>query len=112
VWRTVRPRSEQGTVNAKSTEALKGLYLDLGLRLRPDEVELADHIAIELEALAYALEASAQPDTAVQLQHRLASWVPTFCGAVARSSRLESYRLLAGLTTECFSDRGARVGHA
>jgi TorA maturation chaperone TorD len=104
VWRKDRPKHEQGTVIGKSTEQLKQLYRGLGLQLRPDQVELADHIAIELEALAVAWDSGADPILADGLFCQLQRWLPQFCASVVANSYLEFYRILAKITEECFSE--------
>lgn len=105
VWRMDRPKHEQGTVLGKSTVRVKQLYAELGLRLRPDQVELADHIAIELEALAYALSIG-DPQPADCLIGQLQGWLPPFCGAVVANSQLEFYKDLAEVTWDSLSPSG------
>lgn len=102
VWRTDRPKQEQGTVVGKSTAAVQRLYGELGLRLRSDQVELADHIAIELEALGYAWSANAV-ERADCLIGRLHDWLPPFCAAVVANSQLKFYRDLAEITWDFLS---------
>ena len=104
VWRKDRPKHEQGTVIGNSTEQVKQLYRGLGLQLRPDQVELADHIAIELEALAIAWDSDADPILADGLFCQLQRWLPPFCASVVANSHLEFYRILAEVTEECFSE--------
>ncbi len=108
MWRTDRPPQERGTVMGQSTDEVKELYSQLGLRLRPEEVELPDHIAIELEAFAYA--STVRPDVAESLLGRLRIWLPGFCHSVMTNSRLEFYRLLAGATLEYFSRANGSTG--
>lgn len=101
VWRTDRPKHEQGTVMGGSTLRMKQIFQHLGVRLRAGEVELPDHIAVELEALSYAWRTDRLPqaDALIQL---FRGWVPAFVGAVAANSRLGFYRELAELTWEFF----------
>lgn len=110
VWRTDRPKQEQGTVVGKSTEQVKQLYSELGLRLQPDQVELADHIAIELEALAYAWDSGADSSLADRLLRQFQGWLPPFCASVVVNCRLEFYRQLAEITKECFLGNQSIVG--
>ena len=101
VWRSDRPKHEQGTVMGGSTARIKQIYAELSVRLRLGEVELPDHIAIELEALAHALRTNhlAQADALIgQFQ----GWLPAFAASVVANSRLEFYRRLAELTWEFF----------
>lgn len=98
VWRKDRPKHEQGTVMGQSTAEVVRLYRDLGLRLRADQMELADHVAIELEALAFAMDTRAE--IVPGLFERLRLWIPDFCASVIDSSNLEFYRGLAGITRQ------------
>jgi TorA maturation chaperone TorD len=97
VWRTDRPKHEQGTVMGNSTLQLKQLYSNLGLQLRPDQTELADHIAVELEALAYAWCIGDSEQANCLIGH-LQDWLPAFCESVLANSRAEFYRNLAEIT--------------
>lgn len=107
VWRSDRPKHEQGTVMGRSTVRTKEIYRELGMRLRPGEVELPDHIAVELEALAQAwtTDHTVQADALVGL---LQGWLPPFAASVAANSQLEFYRNLAELTWEFFAQLGPR----
>jgi TorA maturation chaperone TorD len=82
---------------------VKKIYQSLGLRLRHDQVELADHIAIEMEALACALATSENDSRAGLISDHLSIWFPVFSATLARESLLESYKRLAFLTMECIS---------
>jgi len=99
VWRTDRPKHEQGTVMGSSTLAVKQLYGELGIRLRPGQAELPDHIAIEFEALAVAL-AVAERHNAEKLLRALRMWVPELCCSVMNESSVQFYRDVAGITRE------------
>lgn len=103
VWRKDRPKHEQGTVMGQSTDEVKRIYRDLGLRLRPDQMELADHIAIELEALAYAWNSNVDARLTRSLLDRFQFWLAPFCASVVGNSRTEFYRVLAGITEQCFA---------
>lgn len=105
VWRSDRPKHEQGTVMGGSTARMKQIYSALGVRLRLGEVELPDHIAIELEALTHALRTHYRPQ-ANDLIGLLQGWLPAFAASVVANSRLEFYRRLAELTWEFFQDLG------
>jgi TorA maturation chaperone TorD len=109
VWRSDRPKHEQGTVMGQSTARTKEIYRELGMRLRPGEVELPDHIAVELEALAQAwtTDDTVQADALVGL---LQGWLPPFAASVAANSQLEFYRNLAELTWEFFLHLGPGDG--
>jgi TorA maturation chaperone TorD len=98
LWHTNRPQQEEGTVLGKSTEEVRQIYRKLGLQSRPTEKELVDHIAIELEALGYALGSGASAEVAEELAARFQVWLPTFCSSVKSNSHLMFYRALADLT--------------
>ena len=75
-------------MGAAST-AVADLYHELGLDVAGAAHELPDHIAIELEALAYAAgrddPAAARVADALLGEH-LGTWVPAFCHAVEAES--------------------------
>jgi TorA maturation chaperone TorD len=102
VWRTDRPKNEQGTVIGRSTLRVQQLYREMGLQLRPEQVEIPDHLAIELEALAFAL-AIGDRERSDQLLKKLREWLPPFCSSVIDSSLLLFYRGVAEITRECIS---------
>jgi TorA maturation chaperone TorD len=103
VWRQDRPKMEQGTVFGESTAQVKSLYLDLGLQVNKADKELPDHLAVEWEALAYALSSGNDEVCRRLLQDHLAVWLPPFCAAVQGNARLDFYRRLAALTLECLN---------
>ena len=74
------------------------IYGDLGLRVRPDARELPDHLVIEWEALAYALENGATEAADALLTGHLAAWMPPFCTAVEAETTEPFYAALARLT--------------
>jgi TorA maturation chaperone TorD len=82
------------------TEDLRRLYEALGLRVASAVGELPDHVAVELEALAYALESPATEAVArALLADHLAAWLPKLCRGVAHEATRPFYRELAALTT-------------
>jgi putative dimethyl sulfoxide reductase chaperone len=100
LWRDEGQRREQGRLMSTATAAVARLYRTLDLAVRHDAHELPDHIAVELEALAYALGADTpEHETAEELlsQHLLL-WVPKLCEVVERESELDFSRVLARLT--------------
>lgn len=102
VWRNDRPTQEQGTVMGQSTLQVQRLYSELGVRLAPDQVELADHIAVELEALAYAWSIGDEKHANGLVLH-LREWLPPFCESVSANSQAEFYVDLAKVTMDFFS---------
>src|SRR5581483_2896738 len=84
-------------MGAPAADAVR-LYRALGLSLRRDAHELPDHVAVEWEALAYALARDAREQAAALVQAHLALWMPAFCAAVAAAAEQPFYRALALLT--------------
>ncbi|HZO62241.1 MAG TPA: molecular chaperone TorD family protein [Gaiellaceae bacterium] len=98
LWRADGPRREHGRLmGAPAADAVR-LYRALGLSLRRDAHELPDHVAVEWEALAYALARDAREQAAALVQAHLALWMPAFCAAVAAAAEQPFYRALALLT--------------
>lgn len=105
VWRVDGPKHEQDTVIGVSTLRVKQLYIELGVRLAPGQVELADHIAVELEALAYAASIG-DVERADRLIGHLVGWLPAFCESVRANSQVEFYCDLAQITMSFFTTTG------
>lgn len=102
VWRTDRPRHEEGTVTGEATEEVLQLYASFGLKARSGSPELPDHVAVELEALAYAWETGASPTEVNTLaEFHLAGWIPSFCASVIEHTESDFYKVLATLTRQC-----------
>lgn len=94
-WREDVPIDIRRSLMGPCTADLKGLYGELGIGLSPESRELPDHIAVELEALAYALSSGAgRVANALFLDH-LRRWLPRFCRAVAHEAESAFYRDLA-----------------
>ena len=98
MWQTDGPRREQGRLMAACAADVARIYGDLGLRVRPDARELPDHVVIEWEALAYALENGAIEAADALLTGHLAVWMPPFCAAVEAETTEPFYAALARLT--------------
>jgi len=95
------------------------IYRRLGLNLDPVAGELPDHVAVEFEALAYAVSqadegandgsgnnsaATVGPDATRSLvEGHLSVWVPGFCHAVAEQVHDGFYADLAAITLEWFA---------
>jgi|GEM_PF-904698 len=83
---------------AGATADLRRLYHRLGLDLSPGGAA-PDHLAVELEALAYALSLDGDDEVAAELLERhLERWLARFCEAVGRSTEHAFYLGLAALT--------------
>lgn len=100
LWRSDAPRREQGRLMAACAVDVAALYRLLGLRVREDAHELPDQLAVELEALAYALESGADEIAEALLRDHLAHWVPAFCAQVARETTHPFYAALATRTPQ------------
>ena len=100
-WREDVPIDIRRTLMGPCTAELKGLYQQLGLQVSSGSCELPDHVAIELEALAYALSGEATGQVARRLfNEHLGRWLPRLCRAVAKEAESPFYRELAALTLD------------
>ena len=100
-WREDVPVDIRRTLMGPCTADLKRMYLELGLRVSSRAGELPDHIAIELEAMAYALSFDETGPVARQIfEEHLARWLPRLCRAVAHEAEQSFYRNLAVLTLD------------
>ncbi len=98
LWSSGVRRREAGSVMGPAALAVSDLYRTIGLSLRDEAHELPDHVMIEWEALAYALERGADEAAAELLETHLARWMGPFCEQVAAESELPYYRTLAAIT--------------
>jgi TorA maturation chaperone TorD len=100
-WREDVPVDFRQSLLGPCAADLRGLYLKLGLAISERSGELPDHVAVELEALAYALSLEGTERVARQLYtEHLGTWVPGLCRSVAQESGHGFYRDLAALTLE------------
>jgi TorA maturation chaperone TorD len=100
-WREDVPVDIRRTLMGPCTADLKRIYLELGLQVSSGSGELPDHIAIELEAMAYALSFDETEPVARQLfEEHLARWLSRLCRAVAHEAEAGFYRNLAVLTLD------------
>jgi TorA maturation chaperone TorD len=100
LWRTDAPRREQGRLMAACAADVARIYGELGLQVRPDAHELPDHLVIELEAFAYAVEHGAEDGATALLHEHLNGWVAAFCAAIAAETDEPFYAELARVTPE------------
>lgn len=100
-WREDVPVDIRRTLMGPCTAELKDLYRELGLQVSAGSGELPDHVAIELEALAYALASPETEGVARRIcQEHLAQFVPRLCRAVTHDAESAFYRDLASLTLD------------
>jgi TorA maturation chaperone TorD len=97
LWRDDVPPRLAGSLLGPCVGDLESCYDGLGLRVAPGE--LADHVAVELEALAVALTGTESlPIAAALLRDHLTRWAGAFCAAVGRHADSGYYRTLAADT--------------
>jgi len=101
LWRADTPRREQGRLMGGAAEDAARIYREIGLRVRADAHELPDHVAIEWEALAYALEQGFLEEADELARAHLAAWMGPFCAAVTAATSELFYAALAELTSDC-----------
>ena len=100
-WREDVPVDIRRTLMGPCTTELKQIYADLGLQVSSQSVELPDHIAIELEAMAYTLSFEETAPLARQIfEEHLARWLPRLCRALAHEAAEDFYHDLAVLTLD------------
>lgn len=99
LWRDDVPRREQGRLMGDVAEDVARIYREIGLHVRADAHELPDHIAVEWEALAYALEQGADEAADELARAHLAVWIGPFCTAVATATHEPFYAALAEVTS-------------
>ncbi len=98
-WREDVPVDIRRSLMGPCTAEVKELYAELSLQVSPASGELADHVAIELEALAYALSDDSTSPVARELFFgHLRGFLPRLCRALAHSAELPFYRELAAVT--------------
>ncbi len=98
-WREDVPIDIRRSLMGPCTAELRQLYGALGLELAPASGEMPDHIAVELEALAYAASSPATYGPARTLfSEHLRRWLPRLCRAVAHETESTFYRDLAETT--------------
>lgn len=115
-WREDVPVDIRRSLMGPCTADLRRLYGELEIELAPASGELPDHVAVELEAVAYALsfEETLPVARALFVDH-LRQWLPRLCRAVAHEAQLPFYRELAGLSLQWISyiqDYFASLGEA
>jgi TorA maturation chaperone TorD len=98
LWRTDAPRRERGRLMGSSAADAVRIYRELGLRLRPEAHELPDHLVVQLEALAHALEHDVAGAARALARDHLSGWMPGFCAAVGVETGEPFYAVLSRLT--------------
>jgi len=100
-WREDVPVDIRRSLMGPCTADLRRLYGELEIEMTPETRELPDHIAVELEALAYALSFEETSSVAEEIFFdHLRKWLPRLCRAVVHEAELPFYRDLGALTLE------------
>ena len=100
-WREDVSVDIRRTLMGPCTTELKDLYGELGLQVSSGSGELPDHVAMELEALAYSLSSDETEPVGRRLYtEHLAQFLPRLCRAVAHDAESAFYRDVAALTLD------------
>jgi len=97
LWRDDIPEHERALMGPSADE-VQGVYRELGVRLRGEAHELPDHLLVEWEAYAYALDQDDVECAYALLDDHLALWMTPFCSALAAEAHEPFYSALAKLT--------------
>ena len=100
-WRDDVPIDLWHSLMGPCTADLRRLYRELGIDMDQAAGELPDQVAVEFEALAYALS---RPDCAhvaeALVTDHLGQWLPRLCRAVATEAGHPFYAGLAAVTLD------------
>jgi TorA maturation chaperone TorD len=100
-WREDVPLEVRRSLMGPCTAELRLIYGELGLEMAATSGEMPDHVAVELEALAFALSSTPTwPVAGAIWSDHLRRWLPRLCRAVAREAEAPFYRDLAPLTID------------
>jgi TorA maturation chaperone TorD len=100
-WRDDVPIDLWHSLMGPCTAELRQLYREVGIDISPDAAELPDHVAVQLEALAYALTRADGSAVARELvRAHLSKWLPRLCKQVATQAQSPFYTDLAALTAD------------
>lgn len=100
LWRADVPKREQGVLMGATADAVTDLYRELGTELRVDAHELPDHLLVEWEAVAYALDNDAETVAERLLSEHLTLWMGPFCHAISVETGERFYEVLAAITRQ------------
>jgi TorA maturation chaperone TorD len=99
-WREDVPIDVRRSLMGPCTVGLRYLYQQLGIDVLPSAGELPDYVAVEWEALSYALTSGARPVARALVADHLGRWLPRLCRAVSKETEAEFYRRLAARTLD------------
>ena len=97
-WREDAPIDVRRSLMGPCTTDLRCLYQQLGVDVGPSAGELPDHVAVEWEALVYAIRSGSRPVARSLVVDHLRKWLPRLCRAVGKETGSEFYRRLADRT--------------
>ncbi|KAB1187250.1 MULTISPECIES: molecular chaperone [Haloferax] len=100
VYRDGDDPDELGPVNGPATTAVVRWYQEFGVQPAPDHPDLPDHIATELEFVAYLAEEGLDERLDQFLDEHLTVWTDEFLSQVENEARDEFYTSLATVTRE------------
>ena len=100
--------SGEPLVMQKPVFEVRQVYRDSGVHKNPADPDLDDHIAVELEFMAYLAEqqGAEEEQRAFLVQHL--GWADAFCEMFRSAARTEFYQGLADLTQACLRPHGQR----
>ncbi len=100
-WREDVPVDIRRSLMGPCTADLNRLYGELELEVAESAGELPDHIAVELEALAYALsfDETSEVASTIFFDH-VRKWLPRLCRAVVHEAEHPFYRDLGTVTLQ------------
>jgi TorA maturation chaperone TorD len=115
----------QGTLMGKPAEAATEAYRSAGLEMSPQSDVLPDHVAVELDFLAWLGEQAAAGSQAGQvpgmhgyletqqkfLKDHVQQWIPEFCLRVKKAARLDLYYEFARVAEQLFG-KAAKIIYA
>jgi TorA maturation chaperone TorD len=100
-WRDDVPIDLWHSLMGPCTADLRRLYRELGIDIAPAAGELPDHVAVEFEALAFALcRADGDRVAAELVSGHLSRWLPRLCKKVAAEAGHPFYAGLAPITAD------------
>ncbi|RDZ38295.1 MULTISPECIES: TorD/DmsD family molecular chaperone [Haloferax] len=104
VYRDRADDDEFGEVLGPATTAVERWYQAFGVEHRPEQRDLPDHVATELEFCAYLAEHGRDDRLDQFRDEHLTQWVDDLCDRVETETRSPFYAALARTTREVVSD--------
>jgi TorA maturation chaperone TorD len=98
VYRDGEPDDQHGPVLGPSTQAVEQWYRSYGLAPDDEYTDLPDHVATELEFLAYLSEQGERDACEQFLEEHLRQWLDEFLDAVSARADHPFYERLAATT--------------